>query len=315
MAVERWGSLSVDDHNDTGALVANVLLYDRLVLPVMTHQPDRDESAYWVSHGWNPDLQAKRLEQLADLAIRRPWNQQRRQAFKTRLAQLAAEQFDADHIDTFGMTRAILAGEQVTEKLPGVHHVQVIAAYNSTAAVQRDFQLADAADAPDSLSAQAFLLTRRLVVPDLPNAEDALRVAIELSRDTEFRTKRAALFDWQEAAIARGIPPHAAVAEIADMANAYNAHVAKACKKVRQKFAFTVCGIGLGFAGPAVAAVTAGVAAAATGGAIAVGAAALAVVRFAMHDSKPVIDAGSSRPAAMFHDVEAHVGIRLAPAG
>jgi hypothetical protein len=36
MSIERWGSLSVADHTDTAALAVNVLLYDRLVLPVMT---------------------------------------------------------------------------------------------------------------------------------------------------------------------------------------------------------------------------------------------------------------------------------------
>ena len=54
MAFERWGSLSVDDHVDTASLVANVLMYDRLVVPAMTPQADRDERAYWVTHGWDP---------------------------------------------------------------------------------------------------------------------------------------------------------------------------------------------------------------------------------------------------------------------
>ena len=41
-------------------------------------------------------------------------------------------------------------------------------------------------------------------------------------------------------------------------------------------------------------------------------AAALSLVQFAMFDSKPVIEAESARPAAMFHDVEARVGLKLA---
>jgi hypothetical protein len=298
MPFERWGSLSVADHVDTAALVANVLLYDRLIIPVMTDQPDRDERAYWVSHGWHPDLQAKRLDQLKELAIRRPWNAERRKTFKTRAAELAAEQFDADRFDGYGITRMILAQEQVAEKLTGVQHVQVIAAYNSTESVKQDFQLNDA---HDPLSAQALLLTRRLAVPDLPDVEEALRLAIKLSRDAEFRSKRAALFDWQEATVSKGISPEAAVEYIAEMSTSYNAQIKKACAKVRWKLAFTVCGIGLGFA-------TGGVVAAAA-------AAALSLVQFAMFDSKPVIEADSARPAAMFHDVEARVGLKLAATG
>jgi hypothetical protein len=78
MPFERWGSLSVNDHVDTQALVANVLLYDRLVVPIMTEQVDRDERAYWISRGWDPDLQQRRLETLEDLAIRRPRDTARR---------------------------------------------------------------------------------------------------------------------------------------------------------------------------------------------------------------------------------------------
>jgi hypothetical protein len=84
MSFERWGSLSVDDHLDTQALIANVLLYDRLVVSVMTEQPDRDERAYWISRGWDPDLQLKRRDLLEDLAVRRPWSTARRELFRTR---------------------------------------------------------------------------------------------------------------------------------------------------------------------------------------------------------------------------------------
>jgi hypothetical protein len=78
MPFERWGSLPVNDHVDTQALVANVLLYRWLVVPVMTEQVDCDERAYWISRGWDPDLQQRRLETLEDLAIRRPWDAARR---------------------------------------------------------------------------------------------------------------------------------------------------------------------------------------------------------------------------------------------
>ncbi len=294
MAFEHWGSLSVADHVNTEALIANVLLYDRLVIPVMVDQLDRDERAYWVSHGWDPDLQLERLDQLKELAIRRPWNAKRRETFKTRAAELSAEQFDAEHIDSYAMTRMILAQEQVTEKLPGVQHVQVIAAYNSIGSMKQDFQLVDA---HDPLSAQAFLLTRRLAVPDLPNPEKALKEAMSLSRDAEFRSKRAALFDWQEETILKGVPPAAAVDRIAEMTDAYNKQVKEACAKVRWKLAFTICGISLGF-------LTGGVMAAAAS-------AALSLVQFAMFDNKLAIEAGSTQPVAMFHDIEAHVGIKL----
>lgn len=296
MPFERWGSLSVADHTDTASLAANVLLYDRVIVPVMTHQADRNERAYWVSHGWDPDLQLRRLDQLEELAIRRPWDASRRELFRTRFAELAAEQFDAEHIDAYGMTRAILAQEQVTEKLPGVQHVQVIPAYNSTVSLQQDFHLSNA---HNYRSAQAFLLTRRLAVPDGNDPEQTLARSVELSREPSFRAKRSDLFDWQEFTSVKGCTPEAAVDRITEMVDAYNAEVKSASSKVRWKLAFAVCGIGLGFASGVVAVATAS--------------AALSLVQFAMFDSKPAIEAGSTRPAAMFHDITARVGISLAP--
>lgn len=295
MSFERWGSLSVDDHVDTQALVANILLYDRLVIPVMTEQPDRDERAYWVGKGWDPDLQTDRLALLEELAIRRPWNKARREKFQTRVKQLAAERQDARIIDRKQDTREILAQEQVVEKPPGVQGVTVVAAYNSTAALKDDFSITNA---KDHLSAQAYLLSRRLAVPaDLSNPDKSIREAIKLSRDQEFQARRNDLFDWQDLAVARGWRPQDAVERISEMADRYNVMVEDAVGKVRWKFAFTIFGIGIAFA---------------TGGLVGAAAAAtLSVIQFVKLDRKPVIEAGNTQPAAMFHDIKESLGIQL----
>ncbi len=304
MAFERWGSQSVKDHVDTAALVANVLLYDRLVFPVITAESYGDKKPDWIREEWNADLQAKRLDDLGDLAIRRPWNAARHEKFKTRQAELAAEQHDAAIMDSFQLTRKILAQEQVVKKPPGVHDVQVIAAYNSQAAVNEDFQLADTSEngVKENLAAQALLITRRLAIPDLPDKEDALRLAVNLSREnTDFRSHRAALFEWQERAATKRVTPKDAVDELAELTDQYNQAVQAAHRKVLWKLAFTVCGVGAALAGglTAVAGVSAGI----------------ALVRFWMFDREPVIDAGDAKPAAMFHDIEARIGVKLSAAG
>jgi hypothetical protein len=292
MPFERWGSLSVDDHVDTEALAANILLYDRLVVPVMTSQSDRDERAYWVSKGWDPDLQKQRLDELEDLAVPRPWTARRREHFRARLDELKAEQGDANKIDAQHVTRMILAQEKVISKPPGVE-VTVVAAYNSGAALNRDFPVADA---KDHVAAQAYLLSRRLAVPDLPS-KVLIRETIKLSRDRGFAAKRAELFDWQELAVARRWSPEQTVERISDMTEQYNAKVQEAVEVVRWKFAFTLFGIGLGFA---------------TGGPVGAGAAAaLSLVQFLKLDRKPAIEAGSALPAAMFHDMKMQLGIEL----
>jgi hypothetical protein len=288
---ERWGSLSVDDHTDTAALIAHVLLFDRLIVPVMTEQVDRNERAYWVKKGWDPDLQLERLDVLEDLAIRRPWDAQRRASFQTRIQELTAEQHDAEagkHL-----TRMILAQETPVEKPPDVDGVTVVPAYSSRRALERDFPVEQAAD---HLTAQAYLLSRRLAVPKA-STPTVLAKAVKLSRDPEFRTKRADLFDWQAQAVATGWSPEEAVARVSDMSERYNAMVQDSVGAVRWKFAFTLFGIGLAFA---------------TGGPIgATAAAGLSLVQFAKFDRKPDIQAGSTQPAAAFHDVRQQLGIEL----
>lgn len=289
MLWERWGSLAVDDHKDAIALATNVLLYDRLVIPVMTEQSDRHEETYWRNHGWAPGLQRKRIEQLSELAVARPWDAARRAQFSSRHAQLAAEDQDTHGIAQH-LTRRILAEEPVATDAS----VQVIAAYCSLAALRRDYDLR-LERRNDQLAAQALLLTRRLAVPDR-DPEDSLKAAIDLSRTPDFREHRARLFAWQELAVQRGLGPEEAVKHLADLTHKYNAIVAKAAGKHRLKLAFTLAAAGLS---------------AATMDAIGAATAMLTLVQFATFDGKPVIDEGSLAPVAMFHDIDNTLGFQL----
>jgi hypothetical protein len=290
MNAERWGSLSVADHLDTMSLAANVLLYDRLVIPVMTAQPDRNEYAYWNDRGWDPSLQARRLEELDALAVKRPWDAHRRALFSTRAQQLAAEAQDAERLD---LTRQILAQEQVLGLGSGAN-VTVIAAYNSMRALRKDFALNATSK---HLAAQTLLLVRRLAIPKAKDPEDVLRAAIDLSLDPEFRRKRADLFDWQLGVIERGISPENAVDRINDLVNQYNQHVVSAVGAVRWKLAFTLTSVALGFVSSGFAAATA--------------AAAVSLVQFAVLDAVPAINAGRSQPVAMFHDIRKRTRLTL----
>ena len=52
MSKQVWGTFSVKDHCDPNAFVAEVMLYDRLVIPV---PPDAEERERWEKSGWQPD--------------------------------------------------------------------------------------------------------------------------------------------------------------------------------------------------------------------------------------------------------------------
>lgn len=297
MSLERWGSLSVSDHIDTRALVANVLLYDRLIFPEYTEADDRDERYYWLEHGWDPELQARRLDQLGEIAIRKPWDKTRRDLFSDRYAELQAIQADVNDLEALHMTRRLLAQEQQLERPPGTPHPEVIAAYNSLDGIRADFTLEPDREAK---ALQACLVARRLAVPDLADPEDALKTAIELSREPGFRERRAELFDWQATVIAKGYTPEEAVAYMGQLTERYNEAVTQAQRQVRYRFAFVIGGVALGLLG------------AGLGQPVASASAILTLVQFGTLDKHPVIEAGNAQPMAAFHDVETRLGLSFA---
>ncbi|MCB1701097.1 MAG: hypothetical protein H6985_04665 [Pseudomonadales bacterium] len=296
MSLERWGSLSVCDHIDSNTLVANVLLYDRLVFPVFTEAEDRDEHEYWRDHGWDPDLQEKRIAQLDDLAVRKPWNKQRRDLFSDRLSELKNLQEDVNELDALHLTRRILAQEQAPVLAPGRPHPEIIAAYNSETGIHHDFSLEQGSS---HKALQAYLVARRLAIPDIADTEAALGLAIDLSRDDDFRERRRDLFDWQDRTIEQGYTPGQAVEYMTQLTDKYNEAVVQAHKQVYYRFAFLIGGLALGIAG------------AGLGQPIAGASAILALVQFGTLDKKPVVEAGKARPMAAFHDIDLRMGLKF----
>jgi hypothetical protein len=61
MGREVWGTYSVRDHTVSNAFLADLLFYDRLVLPV----PVRGEEAKWEEKQWDPKRQSSYIEKLA----------------------------------------------------------------------------------------------------------------------------------------------------------------------------------------------------------------------------------------------------------
>lgn len=92
MKTELWGTFSVKDHIRKRPFIAEVILYDRLMIPrpptaeEEQPQPDeKDEITQWRENKWNP----KRLRDLLDilgeedLAIELPWGKQARKQWES----------------------------------------------------------------------------------------------------------------------------------------------------------------------------------------------------------------------------------------
>lgn len=93
---ERWGAFSVRDHVSDAPFVSEVLLYDRLIIPI----PDPNDNlaeVSWAHEGWKPNVLRDCLDVLkvktdkADgLALTVPWDNSKRERFKSRMSMAAA---------------------------------------------------------------------------------------------------------------------------------------------------------------------------------------------------------------------------------
>jgi hypothetical protein len=271
MSSERWGGFSVKDHIDAAALAADVLLYERLLLPVPS---DDAEEERWKGKDWKPELQKQRLEALGDLAERIPWNEDRRKMYDAEIDKLRGQGLQ---VNGYQLTGMMLARER---------GVDVVAAYHSADAFQVDYPKADDLGRQAYLS---YLLGARFAVPK-GDPEDALEKAVKLAKLPEFQEQRLAMYDWQREMIEKQIPALDAVERMGQLLKKYNACVEKATKDVYYKFAYTVAGVALSIA-------------AAPASPIAAGGALLTMVQFAK-ETKPPVTAARYAPAAMFHEFE-----------
>jgi hypothetical protein len=100
---ELWGTFSVRDHLDERPFVADLMLYDRLIVPVPS---DKEERARWQQPelGWNPARQKRvldvieRVEEKSGQTIvgRIPWNDERRRTFADTLTKARAAGVEVD---------------------------------------------------------------------------------------------------------------------------------------------------------------------------------------------------------------------------
>lgn len=305
MAIERWGALSVADHTHLPNLVANVLLYDRLVMPMYTESGDRDERAYWLEKAWDPDGQRARRGQLGELVIACAWDKARRDNYRNRYQ--AAKQLDAEANGEM-VTRWLLTEEPHYPLPTGVNHADIFVAYNSQLSAEQELcpQHGTQAAPPinwDTLDEEVqvgVLIAHELGVPDIAEPEVALREAIALARETEFRHKRAELYEFQMSCLNRGMSAKAIVAELRDRNQELKQYLAKQHVPTRKKAGFmlaqTAVGVLVGAFGHPLGAI---------GGL-------LGLWQFATFDAKANEPLPTRlAPVAAFHDVEKRVGLTL----
>ena len=195
--IELWGTFAVADHLREAPFVTDVLLYDRLVIPV----PSGD---YPWNKVWNAEKLKPSLDTLGDLAVQMPWGETQHSQWQLHTATQAVSDdirdVQAANPDTpaFHVTRRILcdyANEQLDNALfaklkafakrPGTK-VEAVAAYNLPADLVKDLNLQTWKPAAEKPLAPAAVFNWTVHVPAGEDSLELLKQATRLARRRDF---------------------------------------------------------------------------------------------------------------------------------
>jgi len=259
MSKQVWGTFSVKDHCDPNAFVAEVMLYDRLVVPV---PPDDKQRERWRKAGWQPERLDNLLAILGDRAYTVNWDDERQQRWKARYER-GADVAQALSDWAFAATRT-----ELTQGLPRhVTGIQVVTNYTGIAELERDFRLRPTVEGEIPLYGGTALaiIGHEFLVPDDADwtHEDLLKEAVELSSERTSRRKRASFWRWQREFLNdKGITDQSAIQdaleEMQDLLEEEKALVRKKCTRTGTQFAFLVGSVALGLLGGPLTAVAVG---------------------------------------------------------
>jgi hypothetical protein len=231
MPIERWATFAVNDHLQDNSFVADVLLYDKLVVPYPPPD-DSEELKRWQVEEWSPAWLDSLREILGDLVEPVPWNEYRRSQFSDRWK--SAEQAGED---AYATTRMMLKQEFTSKTSEAGNPVRPVVAFQSERELQRSVQ----SDVRGGVERLGMVFKHKFFVPDsaIESHTDLLRRAVDLARDAEFINARRALYDWQEGVIAKGYTDEEAVGVMRGLLGEYE-RVQRRAKWKSARFAFFV---------------------------------------------------------------------------
>jgi hypothetical protein len=253
---QRWAAFSVRAHRDLGSLAADILLYDRIILPVPEDDPERER---WIRKQWNPDDIALRVVQSAGRIIPVPWTAELRSEWKNRWDELRTLGGEV----AYGLTGVIYASyppawieiaaglqpDQVPERKPAI-----LAGYQSAEEAKAELGLIhiDGAQLSKPKPSNAMpggrpvdlvvaLHVHRMVhEPDVANPEDAFLAAIQLAENDRFRRVRRNLFDWEDDLFVDGWDPEEAEKKLHGLEEEYHDVVRAEVRRTRMRWVATL---------------------------------------------------------------------------
>jgi hypothetical protein len=268
---ELWGTFSVRDHLEERPFVADLMLYDRLVLPVPA---DQKEWERWEGENWEPARQRRllgvldRLGAKEQLTLQIPWDEHRRRTFRDNV--WAAQAAGMEVVDGYAFTAGQLLRDADLKRAQEAEAVKprVVAAYTSRQALEREIVIEEvtAEEAANERAGEerlAMAVGRSFLVPDVegePSEERDLELferAARLAVKESFRRKRSAYNDWVDEVLRRRLTDEEAIARMDELLKDYEREVKQEKVGTRIEQAFLVGGVAAAVAGhffpPAVA--------------------------------------------------------------
>ena len=263
---QRWAAFSVRAHRDIGSLASDVLLYDRIILPVPEDDPEYDR---WVRKGWDSDSIALRTIQAAGVIVPVPWTAQLRAEWQTswdRLQQLGQEV-------AYGLTGKIYAAspaawdeiaaglqpDELPERKPFI-----LAGYQSEQEARAELSIlpaegvaADVATFPSETGvpgarpvdhAVALQVRRIVEEPAVMDPEEAFRTAVGLATNPAFQRARRRLFDLEDDLYVDKWEPTDVEEKLAGLEEEYRDVVRAACRQTRRRQVATLLPAAAGWA-------------------------------------------------------------------
>jgi hypothetical protein len=269
-AWELWGTFSPADHLRRRAFVADVLIYDKLVVPVPA-EDDEELLRKW-ERRWNRERQAELLEvidaEMPGLVHRVPWTAEHDSEWQAHARRKGLLMDLAS-----GMSRDVEIIKEADPNSPGqlaervylidvvdprrdrelrgavpTGDITVVAAYGSYHQFRREVPIETEADATaDRTLLSAFAWP--LLVPSNSRRSDAdlLKEAADLARRPETRTYRRAFHHWRMA-LPAGTTPTQAAKNLEDIIKSYATAVrrTKVRTRIRQAVLVVVASAGAG---------------------------------------------------------------------
>jgi hypothetical protein len=254
--LQRWAAFSVKAHRDLGSLAADLLLYDKLILPV---PEDDDEFDRWVKNRWNPEEIATTVVKGAGRILPVPWTAQLRAQFDEGWKHLRKL---GDEV-AYGYTGLIYASSQAawqeiyksvyTDEKPA-RKPALFAGYQSAEEAKAELALEfldQEAGArrrnPERLPGGrpvdhlvAVQIQRLVHEPAVEDPNEAFDAAVSLVENPAFQQARQGLFDWEDRIFVDDWSMEDAQSELLGWQEAYRDAVQAHVVETRMRWASTV---------------------------------------------------------------------------